>query len=272
MFIIGACLGSFLCCQARRLHLKSSTKGKHRKSLGHRSICLNCKKQLKWYDNIPIISWLALRGKCRHCHKKIGILELLSELGSGISFLLISFTINPFTALPLEWIIFLAVILLASLFIFLAIYDGAYGEFPSLFLVLSIICAIIIASLKIWSILAVSEFSFSLILNPLLAVVILGGIYLVLYLISKGEWVGDGDWLLGTAIAIALGTPWLALITLFLSNFLACVVMYPLLKPAKRESSKRHKATPHKIHLGPFLISAFVIVYSFAGFFNAILY
>ena len=266
MFIIGACLGSFLCCQARRLHLRESTnKGKHGKRLGPRSICLHCKKQLKWYDNIPIISWIMLRGKCRHCHKKIGILELLSELGAACAFLLISFTVEPSLATLFDWAIFAAATILTVLLVFLAIYDGAYGELPCLCLTLSIICAIILATLRVWAYLSVYPFTPSLICDPLLAISILGGIYLGLYLMSKGRWVGDGDWILGTAIAIALGTPWLALIALFLTNFVACIVMYPLVKPKpiKTKTASR-KPTPRKIHLGPFMVTSFILVYSYA--------
>lgn len=266
MFVIGACIGSFLCCQARRLHIRNQSKEKH-KSLNKRSICLHCKKQLKWYDNIPIISWLALRGKCRHCHKKIGLAEFLSEITTGVALLLLCNTINLANATILDWAIFAVAIVLTFTFIFLAIYDGLYGELPSLCLVLSIIFAIILLSLKIYSSLLISPFTPALIIDPLLSIAILGGLYFALYLISKGKWVGDGDWLLGTAIAIALGTPWLALIVLFLSNFLACLIMYPIMKSPSDKRSRPH----HKIHFGPFLVIAFIITYSFASFFTALL-
>lgn len=246
LFILGACIGSFLCCQARRLHLKSTKK----KSLGNRSICLNCKYQLKWYDNIPIISWLILKGKCRKCHHKIGFAEILSELGLAISFLLIGVTIIPEAATPLDWAIFVATILLVMVLGFLAIYDGLYGELPCLCLTISIICAIIILCLKEWQILSISSFSPELVYKPLLSVAILGGLYLILYLISKGKWVGDGDWLLGTAIGIALFEPMRALIALFLANLFACLVMAPFVKNNRKL----------KIHFGPFLVIAFIIV------------
>ncbi|MBR3056297.1 prepilin peptidase [Candidatus Saccharibacteria bacterium] len=270
MFVLGACLGSFLCCQARRLRLRDTQKGKRRKKpLGSRSVCLHCRKQLKWYDNLPIASWLILRGKCRYCHKKIGLAEILSELGTGLAFIAVAFgfgqlisstsIIAIFRSADIINIASFAITLIFALtLIFLAIYDGLYGELPSLCLTLSIICAIITLTLRTWASLSVSPFAPDLIVQPLLATLILGGLYLALYLISKGKWVGDGDWLLGTAIALALGTPWLALITLFLANLTACLVMYPIVK------SKR----THKIHFGPFLVIAFFITYAFAHFFT----
>lgn len=257
LFTIGACIGSFLCCQARRLHLQAT----HQKSLGRRSACLNCKYQLKWYDNLPIISWLALRGKCRHCHKKIGLAEIFSELGLAISFVLLGTTIDIATATSLDIATFIAALLLTCTLAFLAIYDGLYGELPTLCLIFAIFFAAIILILTEWSMLLARPFSPELIYQPLLSTLILGGIYLVLYLVSKGRWVGDGDWLLATSIAIALFNPWLALIALFLANLIACLIMYPIVK------HKKH----HKIHFGPFLVIAFIITYAFSNFFLSVL-
>ena len=250
LFIIGSCAGSFLCCEARRMHIRSTTKGKDK--LGSRSVCLDCKYQLKWYDNIPILSWLFLRGKCRKCGKKIGLAEILSELGMALAFLAIGTTININLATPLEWAVFLAILILTANLGFLAIYDGLYGELPVLCLTISTICAIIVLILKEWT-------SFSIV-APLASVAILGGLYFILYIISKGKWVGDGDWILGTALGLALANPWLALITLFLSNFLACIVMLPATKKTKTK----------KIYFGPFMVVAFVITVTFADFFLSI--
>ena len=224
---------------------------------GSRSVCLNCGYQLKWYDNIPIFSWLFLRGKCRKCGKKIGLAEILSELGLGLAFLAIGTTIDPAIASILEWAILFVTLVLTIILAFLAIYDGLYGELPTTYLTISIICAIIIACLKEWLALSTSPFSAENILAPLASAAILGGIYLLLYLISKGRWVGDGDWLLGLALGFALASPWLSLITLFLANVLACLVMAPVVKKNKRK----------KIYFGPFMVIAFVITLTFADFF-----
>jgi len=251
LFVLGSCFGSFLCCQARRLHLKTK---KGSKALGSRSVCLHCHYQLKWYDNIPIISWLFLKGKCRKCHKKIGLSEIFSELGLGLAWLAIGTTISITNADPLTWTIFVVILLLTLPLTFLAIYDGLYGELPVRYLVLALIFATIVLSLKQTGILLAAGFNPEIILQPLGAVSLLGGLYLILYLISKGKWVGDGDWLLATAIALALASSWLALVTLFIANLLACLYALP--------KYRRHP----KIHLGPFLVIAFIIVLTFADF------
>ena len=91
---------------------------------------------------------------------------------------------------------------------------------------------------------------------PLLSGLLFGGIYLALYLISKGKWVGDGDWILAGVIGLALGHPWLSMIALFVANFSACLIMYPLVKNRKN----------HQIYFGPFLVLSFVVVYAFSDF------
>ena len=243
MFILGAAFGSFLCCQVRRLHLKAG-----KKKFSKRSICLHCQKQLKWYDNIPIISWLILRGKCRNCHKKIGYAEIVSELATATTFVMLGTTINLETATILEWVKYVITILLTLTLIFLAIYDGMYGELPTACLIV----AVLFAALSIVPNL-VSNFS----IQPFLSSALFGGIYLGLYLISKGKWVGDGDWLLALAIGLALGRPWLSMIALFVANFSACLIMYPVVKKKKQ----------HQIYFGPFLVLAFIIAYTFSDFF-----
>lgn len=259
MFIIGACFGSFFCCQARRLHIKETKKAT--KKLPARSVCLKCGYKLKWYDNIPIISWLILKGKCRKCHKKIGIGEIISEFSIGLAFSLLAIgailnglTLESFfSESVITYFMLAAFVILTLSLLFLAVYDGLYGELPVLYLTISIICAIIIAILNPLGIFSSSGFSWGYIADLIIATIILGGTYLVLYLISKGKWVGDGDWLLGAAIGLTLGKPWLSLLTLFLSNLLACLVMLPFTK-----------GNNSKIPFGPFLIAAFIIVYSFA--------
>ncbi|MBQ6461300.1 prepilin peptidase [Candidatus Saccharibacteria bacterium] len=264
LFVLGACLGSFLCCQARRLHLKS----KKTQPLGSRSVCLSCKYKLKWYDNIPIFSWLFLKGKCRKCGKKIGLAEFLSEIGLATAFLLFGFgvslnglTLDAILVRPAELAVFGLTLTFIVGLAFLAIYDGIYGQLPLHALIFCLICAVIIVVLREWGYFSSPEILRQNLINIFFAVLILGGLYLALYLISKGKWVGDGDWILGAILALVLGTPWLALITLFLANFIACITMAPIVK------KDHHK----KIYFGPFMAIAFIIVFSFSAFFNSLL-
>lgn len=80
-FIFGICIGSFLnVCIVRWPHEESIvTPGSH---------CRSCKKPVAWYDNIPIVSYLLLGGKCRYCHAKYSPRYLFIELLTGIVFVL----------------------------------------------------------------------------------------------------------------------------------------------------------------------------------------
>lgn len=256
VFILGACFGSFLCCQARRLRLKET----HKKPLGRRSVCLSCKHQLAWYENIPIVSWLIQKGKCNKCGKEIGIAEFISELGVALAFLAVSVAfmnsfVPPSSAFIFStnnlfaWSVYILTLLLTLSLSFLAIYDGLYGELPSLCLGISAILAIIILTLKLWAEFSVTGFMLRPILDTLFAIGVLGGVYLILFVISRGKWVGDGDWILGSIIAAVLGTPWYALIALFIANASACAIMYPTVRKSKN----------HKVFFGPFLVLAFVL-------------
>ncbi len=237
LFVMGAMSGSFLCCQARRLRVREL----RQKSLGKWSVCMNCKKRLKWYENVPIVSWLALRGRCAKCGGKIGVAEFLAEVLTAAVFVLVGLKFDPASAGVLEWARLVFRLMFASILMFLAIYDGLYGELPSTVLTFLVMCAIMIVILEQWSLVSVGL--------ALLAGVIFGGLYLVLYLVSHGKWVGDGDWVMAGAIGLALMRPFAALVAIAIANAAACVVMAPIV--AKKKD--------HKIYFGPFLMVGYVV-------------
>ena len=107
VFFIGICLGSFANVCIYRLP-------KNKQVITGRSFCPKCKKIIKWFDNIPLISFLLLNGKCRKCHKPISLKYFIIELITGIGFLLIYLNFNNYPT-----IIFLSVLFLLYLIIFL---------------------------------------------------------------------------------------------------------------------------------------------------------
>ena len=74
-FVIGSFVGSFLNVVVYRLPRNCLSVNKPK-----RSFCPSCKTQLKWNDNIPIVGWAILRGKCRYCGAKFGVRYPLVEL------------------------------------------------------------------------------------------------------------------------------------------------------------------------------------------------
>lgn len=268
MFAIGAILGSFACCQAWRLRYRQE----HKKSPGKRSVCLSCGHKLSATENIPILSWLILRGKCKKCGKKIGFAEILSEISLGTTFLTLGFSIWPeilvLREFSLSALIYFSLLLILAICLvlmwILMIYDAKWGELPTALLVVLDILAVVYLLLKVTHIAVSGNISvdlYPLIHNTLLSAVLLSGIYFLLYRISGERLVGGGDWILALGIAILIGHWWLAIIVLFLSNLAASI--YGLIK--KKTTGKS------VIHFGPFLVSAFAIVFLFQSFFMNLL-
>ena len=123
LFVIGCCIGSFVNVVIFRLPLNQSI-------VYPNSRCPKCNSKIKWFDNIPIISWLFLRGKCRSCKKKIAFSYPIIELFTGLLFCL-NLNANPtiYSQQPLSVTIFLGCIFSVILFT-LAILDFKYFWLP----------------------------------------------------------------------------------------------------------------------------------------------
>ena len=80
-FALGACIASFLNVCIWRLPREESVvrPGSH---------CPKCNAPIKWYQNIPIVSWCCLRGRCANCHQPISIRYTVVELLGGVLFLM----------------------------------------------------------------------------------------------------------------------------------------------------------------------------------------
>ncbi len=85
IFLLGLIIGSFINCLIYRMH--------EGKTIGGRSFCPKCKHQIAWYDNIPVLSWILLKAKCRHCKQKISWQYPVVEFIVGMLFV-VSFYIN----------------------------------------------------------------------------------------------------------------------------------------------------------------------------------
>ncbi len=253
VFIFGLIIGSFLNCLIWRLH-------KNKTILG-RSYCPQCKHQIAWHDNIPVLSFLALRGKCRHCKKNISWQYPAVELMMGVLFViafLINFQIfnfqfsNNFQLINFQF--FDSIVNLKSQILNL---------FKDWF-VISVMTIIFIYDLRWYLILdivtlpaCVVIFLLNLILgiswqNMLISGIIGGSFFLLQYLISRGKWIGGGDIRLGLLMGIALGWP-MVLVSIFLAYIIGSVVSIGLILTKRKQWSSQ-------IPLGIFLSTATVIV------------
>lgn len=236
--VIGAVFGSFSVAQVWRLRAKQlqdekasgekidAAEWKKLRSLvsvsqkNDRSHCLNCGYQLKWYDLVPIISWLSLGGKCRKCHSKIGVTEFLTEVSMFVLFAIIFLIFNPISNgiilfLPAIRLFILLTSLIPLTIMF--IYDSKWSLLPTKLLYVFNILAFIY-----WVTGFLSVFGgFKLIsaLNIIISMALFPLIYFVLAKVSKEQWVGGGDWILAVGLIFLLPNhPVFAIFLLFLSN------------------------------------------------------
>ena len=212
------------------------------------SQCLNCSYALKWYDLIPLLSWLSLGGRCRKCRKPIGYLEPLIELGVA-AFFVLSYAFWPYpigselevTRLIL-WLV--AGVGLAILFA----YDTIWSLLPDQISFSVIGVGLVNATLLMIG----AHDKIGLLASIAGSVAILSGIYLVIYIISKGMWIGFGDIKLGLGLGLLLADWRLAFIALFAANLVGCLVVIPPMIAGKLKRDSR-------VPFGPLLIVGFVI-------------
>lgn len=105
--LIGLVVGSFLNVVAYRVPRGESlvTPGSH---------CPACGHPIRWYDNVPLLGWLMLRGRCRDCGAGISATYLLIELATGVLFVAAYATVGPSWRLPVLWA-FISVLLAIAL-------------------------------------------------------------------------------------------------------------------------------------------------------------
>lgn len=85
---VGLCVGSFLTVVTSRVPIGGSI-------VAPPSACPGCGVHIRWYDNIPVVSWIALRGRCRHCRTTIPLRYPALELGVGMVFVVVAFLAPP---------------------------------------------------------------------------------------------------------------------------------------------------------------------------------
>ena len=106
IFILGLCIGSFLNVCVYRIP-------KARSIIRPRSFCPDCGKSIKWYDNIPLVSFAILRGRCRNCGKTIPVRYPFGELLTGLVSVLLYRYFGPTGAFAAYWVLSCALIVIA---------------------------------------------------------------------------------------------------------------------------------------------------------------
>jgi len=236
---LGACLGSFANVCIYRLP-------KNKQIISGRSFCPKCKKKINWYDNLPIISFLFLSGKCRKCKKVIPLRYLIVELITGISFLLIYLNFEDLYA-----IIFLSILSLILIMILFIDLENFIIPDSLNFIIMGL------ALLKNF----LPNFGTSLIheINQSIIGGMVGylSIWLIIYLyktFKKIDGMGFGDAKLMAGIGLLFGWQSIPFI-LFVSSILGLIFVVPSL-------IKKQKTMRTEIPFGPFIIAACLIYFA----------
>lgn len=231
LFIVGLVMGSFYTVIGLRVPLNESI-------IIPRSHCDNCKKILKWYELLPIISWVTQLGRCRNCHSKIPVFYPIIELLTGFLFAL-SYRLY---GISYE---FFAMLVISSLLIIIFVSDFKYLVILDVPLFIS---CILILGLKYF------YFGFSTLLASLISGVVLFLFMFFIKLIGdkvfKRESLGGGDIKLAIFFGFALGIR-LSFMSLVLGSFLAFpYALYFVVKNKEKE-----------IPFGPFLMTGMLIIF-----------
>ena len=197
------------------------------------SHCPKCRSEIKPFDNIPLLSFILLKGRCRHCKTKISIRYPMVELLSGLIYLIIYLIYG----LSVQTLIY---IILSSALIIIAFIDLNQQIVPDVISLPGIVIGFIVSFF-------VHYISF---INSALGIVVGGGIILFIgiagSLIFKKEAMGGGDVKLAAMIGAFLGWRYI-IISLFLGFFLGALagIILIIAKIKKREDV---------IPFGPFIV------------------
>lgn len=243
LFIFGAAIGSFL-----NVIIYRSTIGES--WVAGRSKCEKCKKLIAWYDNIPLLSYFVLGGKCRSCKTPLSLSHPVIEGLTGALFIwwylagffFFKLTQQPFVFLqPLFWLM-VGIILLA-----IVIIDLREMIIPDTAVALLFVLVILYRlSLTSSGVMEVGDLYLSL-----LSMLGAGVFFFLIWFVTKGKGMGFGDVKLAFPLGLLLGWPQV-LVWIFASFLIGAVVGIALLLFHK---AKMKTAVP----FGPFLVAGTLV-------------
>ena len=212
LFILGLMVGSFVNVLADRLPRGESV-------LWGRSRCDHCKKPLRWYELIPVLSYIIQSGRCRRCHKRLSVQYPVIELVTGVGFVLLY---------PHHISFYLLFISLLVIFV----ADLKYQIIPDSMIVLGVLGALWAGA---YFLPAIGSFAF---------------LYLV-WALTRGKGLGFGDVKFAFLMGLLLGFP--GVVIAFYVAFLTGAACGVILMVA------RYKTWKSKIAFGPFLVLGTVV-------------
>jgi len=285
LFIFGLAIGSFL--NVVSLRYRPEQKLLDLKIIGGRSACPHCQKTLRWYELIPLLSFIVQFGKCRSCGQRLSLQYPLVEILTGLIFVFVPYLLS--SILNSQFSILIAVwLLIFILFLLLSIIDFRHYIIPdSINLSLAVlgVVLIIFKSMGQWSVVS-SQMSFlghyallfdlpffsifdsslfvdsdiirnfaSVIINHLFAAIIAMAFFAAIIILTRGRAMGWGDFKLVGALGLIFGWPDILMI-IFLSFIVGAVCVTPLL-------IRKQKTMKDAVPFGPFLIAGSALIFFF---------
>ena len=234
VFLFGILVGSFLNVCIYRI-----PKGENITTT--RSHCMNCGDVIRWYDLVPIFSFLLLRGKCRNCGAKISIqypaIEILNGLSYGLIFAMLGLNLQSVLTMALT-----------SALIVITVIDWRTYEIPfGLNVFIAVLGVVIVAGKLI-------NRDFTDAWDNIIGAFCVGGFLLLIYLATKGRGIGGGDIKLMAAAGFFLG--WKNIILAFVIGCILGSVIHLI----RMRFSKQN----HVLAFGPYL-SAGIFISSLWG-------
>jgi len=249
LFLLGLAFGSFALVLVDRM--KRGTDW-----VVGRSHCDSCKHRLEVKDLVPLLSWLSAGGKCRYCGVALSVAYPLTELLMGISFAF-SYVFWPYQLNDGLSVLALVVWLLALVLMgALVVYDLRWFMLPNKLVYPLISAGVVWAAIDILQ----NGLSVSILVEYALAIAVGAGVFWLLYILSKGKWIGDGDIRLGVAIGLFSGSALGSWLVVFIASVAGVVVSVPLM--LRTSKPKRMKL---KIPFGPMLIFGLIVVVLFGS-------
>ena len=198
VFLAGACIGSFLNVVLSRLPAGRQGLGRREGILFGRSECPHCHRVLAWYDLVPVMSFLFLRGRCRTCRARISLRYPVVELSTALvlTWFFVRAGLPAQAGIPVSPETILSAILLVG-FLMLLFFDALYLLLPDAVTLpmigVALVHALAFGSVGVWNVLG----------NGFLFAAGFG----ILYAVSGGRWIGFGDVKLALLIGILFGYP-----------------------------------------------------------------
>lgn len=260
LFVFGTIIGSFLNVAGLRWDESDVSSGL---KVGGRSKCPSCHNELKWFELIPVLSFILQRGKCRHCQASVSWQYPLVEIFTGIVFVSLYhvYGYTPYLILPTT---------IFCIYIVILIHDFHHKIIPN-----PLVYSAIVLSLLhfLFTPSGVEGLLTPYSLIDLLAGPVIFAFFASIWLLSRGRAMGFGDAKLGLSVGLLLGAAqgFSATVLSFWIGSVA-VLLYMLFRASFHKGDKR-LTMKSEVPFAPFIIMGAWVSLTFnIGIFNVLLF